>query len=75
MAAFNSCSPNLSEDAVTLADALVYDPPGQVGEAHWKEEAKALTAGLLMHLTCRGAPDRCGLHVSGFDLKADDRAL
>lgn len=39
----------------------MYDPPGQVSEAHWNDEAKALIAGLLMHLACRGAPDRRGL--------------
>ena len=39
----------------------MYDPPGQVGEAHWNDEARALIAGLLMHLACRGVPDRRGL--------------
>ena len=33
-------SVDLVEDAATLADALVYDPPGQVAEAHWNDEAK-----------------------------------
>lgn len=60
-AAFDPRSLDLTEDAATLADALVYDPPGQVAEAHWNDEAKALIAGLLMHLTCRGAPERRGL--------------
>jgi type IV secretion system protein VirD4 len=32
---------------MTLADALVYDAPGEAGEAHWNEEAKALIAGIL----------------------------
>ena len=39
---------DLTEDAASLAEALVYDPPGQVGEAHWNEEAKALLGGLIM---------------------------
>jgi type IV secretion system protein VirD4 len=60
-AALDPQSPDLAEDATTLADALVYDPPGQGGEAHWNEEAKALMSTLLMHLACRGAPDRRGL--------------
>ncbi len=58
--ALDPCSPDLAEEAATLADALVYDPPGQAGEAHWNEEAKALVAGLLMHLACHAAPDRRG---------------
>ena len=33
---------DLAEDAALLADALVHDPPGHGGEAHWNEEAKAL---------------------------------
>ena len=41
---------DLAEDAALLADALVHDPPGQVGEAHWNEEAKALIAGLILHV-------------------------
>ena len=54
-------SPDLADDAATLADALVFDPPGQVAEAHWNEEAKALVAGLLMHLACRAPEGRRGL--------------
>lgn len=41
-------SPDLGEDAASLAEALVMDPPGQVSEAHWNEEAKALLGGLIM---------------------------
>ena len=58
-AALDPHSPDLADDAATLADALVHDPPGQVSEAHWNEEAKALLAGLLMHLArerSRGGP-------------------
>ena len=36
---------DLAEDVTVLADALVQDAPGQTGEAHWNEEAKALIAG------------------------------
>ena len=43
---------DLAEDAALLADALVHDPPGQGGEAHWNEEAKALIAGLILYVVC-----------------------
>jgi type IV secretion system protein VirD4 len=50
---------DLAEDVALVAEALVYDPPGQVGEAHWNEEAKALIAGILMHIvTSRQASER-----------------
>jgi len=58
LAAFNPLaglepdSLDLAEDAALLADALVHDPPGQVGEAHWNEEAKALIAGLILYVVC-----------------------
>nr|WP_312529249.1 type IV secretory system conjugative DNA transfer family protein [Paracoccus sp. (in: a-proteobacteria)] len=45
-------SPDLGEDAAALAEALVMDPPGQVAEAHWNEEAKALLAGLILFVVC-----------------------
>ena len=48
-AALDLRSPDLAEEAATLASALVYDPPRQASEAHWNEEAKALVVGLLMH--------------------------
>jgi type IV secretion system protein VirD4 len=54
-------SPDLADDAATLADALVFDPRGQVSEPHWNEEAKALISGLLLHLACRGAIGQRGL--------------
>lgn len=41
-------SPDVSEEAALLADALIYDEPGQSGEAHWNEEAKALITGILL---------------------------
>ncbi|MCD7109642.1 type IV secretory system conjugative DNA transfer family protein [Rhizobium sp. DKSPLA3] len=43
-------SVDVAEDASTLADALVFDEPGLSGEAHWNEEAKALIAGLILHI-------------------------
>lgn len=47
-----------AEEAATLADALVYDPPGAVGEAHWNEEAKALITGLILHIAAEEPSDR-----------------
>lgn len=42
--------PDAAEDAATLADALVFDPPGEGGDAHWNEEAKALISGVLLYV-------------------------
>jgi len=47
-----------AEDAATLADALVFDAPGEAGEAHWNEEAKALIAGLILFVTAEEEPYR-----------------
>jgi type IV secretion system protein VirD4 len=41
---------DLAEDAMTLADALVFDENGT--EAHWNEEAKALISGLILYVVC-----------------------
>lgn len=49
-------SPDLADDAALIADAIVYDPPHQISEAHWNEEAKALIAGLIMHVVARFPP-------------------
>lgn len=49
---------DLGEDAASLAEALVMDPPGQQSEAHWNEEAKALLAGLIMFAVAHEDPDR-----------------
>ncbi|WP_300587427.1 type IV secretory system conjugative DNA transfer family protein [Marivita sp.] len=54
-------SPDLGEDATTLADALVMDPAGQVQEAHWNEEAKAILSGLIMFCVAHEEPDRRNL--------------
>jgi type IV secretion system protein VirD4 len=50
---------DLADDCMTLADALVYDAPGEAGEAHWNEEAKALISGLILSIvTSEPAPTR-----------------
>ncbi|AYC99605.1 type IV secretory system conjugative DNA transfer family protein [Neorhizobium sp. NCHU2750] len=47
---------DIAEDVGTLADALVVDDPGMSGEAHWNEEARALIAGLLLHIVAAEPP-------------------
>ena len=54
-------SPDLGEDATTLADALVMDPPGQVQDAHWNEEAKAILSGLIMFCVAHEERERRNL--------------
>lgn len=55
-AAFNPLSSldvdsmDVAEETAALADALVFDAPGEAGEAHWNEEAKALIGGLLLFI-------------------------
>ena len=44
--------PDLGDEAISLAEALVVDPPGQVHDAHWNEEAKSLLAGLILFCIC-----------------------
>ena len=56
--AIDAASPDAAEDAATLADALVADPPSQVAEAHWNEEAKALLAGLILYVAAEEEPYR-----------------
>ncbi len=51
-------SPDLGEDAASLAEALVMDAPGQTGEAHWNEEAKALLSGLILFAVCHEDEER-----------------
>ncbi len=55
---FDADSIDVAEDAATLADALVFDEPGLGGDAHWNEEAKALIAGLLLHVVATQPDDR-----------------
>ncbi|MFA5503187.1 MAG: type IV secretory system conjugative DNA transfer family protein [Bacilli bacterium] len=57
LAALDPFGTDLSEDAALIAEALVYDPPQQVSEAHWNEEAKALIAGLIMHVITHPPPE------------------
>ena len=57
LAGLDPDSLDLAEDAALLADALVHDPPGQVGEAHWNEEAKALIGGLILYVVCNEGPE------------------
>lgn len=52
---------DVAEDAAVLAEALVYDPPGQAGDAHWNEEAKALIAGVILHVVSSEPSDRRNL--------------
>lgn len=52
---------DVAEDATTLADALVFDEPGMSGDAHWNEEAKALIAGLILHIVAHKPRDRRNL--------------
>lgn len=49
---------DVAEDASTLADALVHDEPGMAGEAHWNEEAKAMIAGIILHIAAHEPRDR-----------------
>ncbi len=44
---------DLAEEAGTIADALVFDELGMTGEAHWNEEAKALIAGMILHVVTK----------------------
>jgi len=52
---------DFADDTMTLADALVFDPPGEGGDAHWNEEAKALINGLLMHTVIAGSAGSASL--------------
>ncbi|MGR3640317.1 type IV secretory system conjugative DNA transfer family protein [Alterinioella nitratireducens] len=54
---------DLGEDAASLTEALVMDPPGQVSEAHWNEEAKAVLGGLIMFCVCHEDRDRRTLAI------------
>ena len=58
LSALDSFGIDLAEDAAGIAEALVHDPPGQVADAHWNEEARALIAGLILHVVCSEPPER-----------------
>jgi type IV secretion system protein VirD4 len=49
---------DLGEDAASLSEALVMDPPGQQSDAHWNEEAKALLSGLIMFAVAHEEAER-----------------
>jgi type IV secretion system protein VirD4 len=52
---------DVAEEAATLADALVFDAPGEAGEAHWNEEAKALIGGLILSIVADEPRERRNL--------------
>ena len=54
-------SPDLSEDAASLADALVVDPASKSGDPHWNEDAKAFLGGLIMFCVAHEEPARRNL--------------
>jgi len=49
---------DVAEDAAALADALVFDPPGETGETHWNEEAKAMIGGILLYIAAEEPRER-----------------
>ncbi|MGO4115981.1 type IV secretory system conjugative DNA transfer family protein [Rhizobium ruizarguesonis] len=68
MDGFNPAGIDVAEDVSTLADALVFDEPGLSGDAHWNEEAKALIAGLLLHIVASAPNDQRNLSALRRDL-------
>ncbi len=53
------------EDTNALAEALVQDAPGETGEAHWNEEAKALLSGLILQIAAAEPSERRNLATLG----------
>ena len=51
LATLDPDSLDLAEDAMTPADALVFDE-ACAGDPHWNEDAKALIAGIILHTVC-----------------------
>ena len=45
------------EDATDIAEAIVSDPGGDGGAAHWNEEARALITGLILHCASSEPPE------------------
>ena len=41
-----------------VTSGLVYDAPGEAGEAHWNEEAKALIAGIVLYIASEEPQER-----------------
>ena len=58
LAQLDAESLDLGEDAASLSEALVMDPPDQQSDAHWNEEAKALLSGLIMFAVAHEDADR-----------------
>ncbi len=58
LAGLDPHSLDVAEEASTLADALVYDAPGETSEPHWNEEAKALIAGIILYIAAEEPPGR-----------------
>ena len=58
LAMLDPASLDVAEEAAALAEALVYDAPGEAGDAHWNEEAKALIAGLLLCIVAEEPQER-----------------
>ncbi|MBX9874161.1 MAG: type IV secretory system conjugative DNA transfer family protein [Beijerinckiaceae bacterium] len=52
---------DVAEEAAMLADALVFDAPGEAGEAHWNEEAKALIGGIILSIAADEPRERRNL--------------
>jgi type IV secretion system protein VirD4 len=75
LTSLDAASLDVAEEAATLADALVYDPPAQVGEAHWNEEAKALIAGLILYIVAQEPPNRRSLAMLRAHLTAAPEAF
>jgi type IV secretion system protein VirD4 len=49
---------DLAEEAASLADALVFDDAAGGSDAFWNEEARALIAGLILHIVSHEPFDR-----------------
>ena len=58
LASLDAASLDIAEEAASLAEALVYDPPNEGGEAHWSEEAKALIAGIILYVVAEEPAER-----------------
>lgn len=58
LSSFDIASVDIAEDAASLANALVYDAPGETGETHWNEEAKALIAGIILYVAAEEPQER-----------------
>jgi type IV secretion system protein VirD4 len=64
-----------ADDCMTLADALVHDNTQAEAESHWNEEAKALIAGLILHIVTVEPPATRTLDTLRAHLTLDPPAL